>query len=150
VTEARNPQFKRTSPCACGCALVGIPRKNGHIRGCVCPPCRGGRNRRNGMTAQRNFQRAAGIKEAAWKGANGNEESWRDHLVWEHKRDGVNAKPVVGAYRRMVAQIEANRAIGDVRHPACGVTYAGMQLVIVSAATWESLIVPALDAMEDT
>jgi hypothetical protein len=102
------------------------------------------------MRSQRAFQRAAGIKEAAWRGANGNEESWRDHLVWEHKNDARHAKPVVTAYLGMITQINQARSLGDTRHPACGVSYKGCQLVVVSAETWEALIVPALDAMEGT
>ncbi len=142
-------QGPQKGECVCGCGKFGRPKKNGHVRGCApCKTCQGGRNRRNGMRRQREFQKAAGIKQASWRGANGNEESWRDAFRWEHKADNLSAKPVVNAWRRVFAQIEKNRTIGDPRPPAAGFTYEGVQLVVVEAETWKTHIAPLLAEAE--
>ncbi len=133
-------------PCECGCGSIGRPTKGtGHPRQCPCPRCRGGRNRRKGMAAQRKFQKAAGITTARFRGINGNEEGWRDYWAWEHK-EGAQVRPVITAYRRYRVQVEANRAIGDNRPVAIGATYDGVQLVIVTADDWARHVVPALEA----
>ncbi len=97
------------------------------------------------MTAQRQFQKAAGIKQARFRGINGNEEGWRDYFAWEHKA-GAQVRPVISAYRRCREQVEANRSIGDPRPVAIGVSYDHVQLVIVSAEDWASHVAPALEA----
>lgn len=136
------PDFKPMGECACGCGLEGYVKKNGHIkRLCRCRACLGGQNRKRGMTSQRQFQKIAGIKQAAWRGANGNEETWRDVFLWEHK-DGAQVRPVVTAYRRIRAQIEASRSIGDHRPAAAGVSADGMRLVILTAEDWATHVVP--------
>jgi hypothetical protein len=135
--------------CPCGhegCDKFGTPTKRiGHVRGCPCPKCRGGRNRRNGMRSQREFQKNAGIKQSAFRGAIGNEESWRDPFRWEHKADARHAKPVVTAWRNVHAQIEKNNVIGDPRPAAAGFTYDGVQLVVVDAETWRTRVAPLLE-----
>jgi len=130
--------------CLCGCGLFGKPNKIGHIRLCPCKRCQGARNRRNGMKRQREFQADAGIKQAGWRGANGNEESWRDPFRWEHKADLKHAKPVVTAWRNVRAQIEKNRTIGDPRPAAAGFTHDGVQLVVVEAETWKTYVAPLI------
>jgi hypothetical protein len=134
--------LKPVVPCACGCGLEGYAKKNGHVkRLCRCRACIGGQNRTRGMSSQRQFQKIAGIKQASWRGANGNEESWRDPFCWEHK-DGAQVRPVVTAYRRIRNQIEANRAIGDHRPAAVGVSVDGLRLVIVAAEDWAVHVAP--------
>jgi hypothetical protein len=135
-------------PCPCGldsCGRFGkLTKKVGHVRGCPCPRCRGGRNRQSGMRRQREFQKKAGIKQSAWRGANGNEESWRDPFRWEHKADLRFAKPVVTAWRNVKEQVEKNSVIGDPRPIAAGFTHDGVQLVVLDAETWRTVVVPLL------
>lgn len=132
-------------PCACGCGLTGSPKKNGHIkRSCKCISCRNGRNSKRGKRSQREFQKTAGIKQAAFRGANGNEESWRDHFRWEHK-DGAQVRPVVTAYLRCKTQADSSLAIGDPRPFALGVTVGKLRLVVIDAEDWNRHIVPLLD-----
>lgn len=131
--------------CSCGCQVVGSPKKDGHIkRLCRCPRCIGGQNRRRGIKRQREFQKAAGIKQAAFRGANGNEESWRDHFRWEHK-DGAQVRPVVTAYDKCKRQSDANLAIGDPRPFALGVSVGPRRLVVIEADVWARHIVPLLE-----
>jgi hypothetical protein len=146
VTDV-TPRLKADpAPCECGCEVVGRPTKGtGHVRGCSCPRCRGGRNRRKGMTAQRQFQKAAGIKQARFRGINGNEEGWRDYWAWEIK-SGSQVRPVITAYRKCRAQVEANRALGDNRPVAIGASYDGEEVVIVRASEWAKHVAPLLEA----
>jgi hypothetical protein len=144
VTDV-TPRLKADpAPCECGCGSIGRPTKTGHPRQCPCPRCRGGRNRRKGMTAQRRFQKAAGIKQARFRGINGNEEGWRDYFNWEHK-EGRQVGPVITAYRRCRKQVEANRARGDNRPIAVGASYDGEQVVIVRATDWATHVAPRLE-----
>lgn len=129
-------------PCACGCGLYGSAKKDGHIkRLCRCPRCIGGNNRRRGVKRQREFQKIAGIKQAAFRGANGNEESWRDYWRWEHK-DGAQVRPVVTAYDRCKAQSAVNHAYGDPRPFALGVSVGNRRLVVVEAEDWAKHVAP--------
>lgn len=59
-----HPTWNPGDPCPCGnpkcppsLKLVG---KNRHHRGCICPSCRGSRNRRRGQLGQRKTYRALG------------------------------------------------------------------------------------------
>lgn len=137
-------------PCPCGCGVVSVllrkPLANGelHVRGCKCRPHMGSRNRRSGMAAQRKFQKQAGIKQASWRGANGNEESWRDYWRFEVKSGG-QVRPAVTAYLRQRQQADANRPVGDVRPFAAGMTYSGTSIVCVSAADWAAHVAPLLE-----
>lgn len=133
--------------CPCGCGAHGTAKKkNGHVaRKCSCASCRNGNNRRRGMTAQRAFQKAAGIKQAVHRSINGNEEAWRDFFRWEHKADGRHAKPVVTSFLSMEAQANLAKAVGDPRPMAAGVTYNGVRLVIVRAEDWATHVAPRLD-----
>jgi hypothetical protein len=147
VSAQVEPRLKADpEPCPCGCGVVGRPTKGtGHPRNCACPRCRGGRNRRKGMTAQRQFQKAAGIKQARFRGINGNEEGWRDYWAWEIK-SGSQVRPVITAYRKCRAQVEANRALGDNRPVAIGASYDGEEVVIVRAEEWATHVAPMLEA----
>lgn len=137
-------------PCACGCSVEGTPKRKAskdslhHAHLCKCRSCIGTRNRRGGMKAQRKFQKEAKIKQAAWRGANGNEESWRDPFRWELK-SGAQVRPAVTAYLRQRQQAEANRPVGDVRPFAAGMSYSGTSIVCVSAADWASHVAPLLE-----
>lgn len=141
-----DPVFRVTADCVCGCGVHGSPKRSGHVkrqRLCRCPACVGGQNRRRGMSSQRKFQKAAGIRESAFRGANGNEESWRDAFRWEHK-DGAQVRPVATAYLRCRAQADQNLAYGDPRPFAMGVTVGGLRLVVVEADTWAAHVAPLL------
>ena len=136
------PDFRVTADCSCGCGIHGSPKKNGHVkRLCKCPACIGGQNRRRGIKRQREFQKVAGIKQAAFRGANGNEESWRDYWIWEHK-DGAQVRPVATAYLRCKAQAATNGAVGDPRPFALGVSVGNLRLVVVEAADWATHVAP--------
>lgn len=139
------PNFK--PPCPCGherCDRAGSPTsKTGHVRLCPCPRCGGSRNRRNGLNAQRDFARTAGIVRASFRGSNGNEEAWGDPLRWEHKA-GAQVRAVVTAYLKARKQSEASRAHGDHRPFALGVTVDDVRLVVLTAEDWGERIAPLL------
>lgn len=145
MTEVWSNHKPEKQPCGCGCGATGSPKKNGHIkRVCKCVSCRNGNNSRRGKGSQRTFQKVAGIKQARFRGLNGNEEAWRDYFRWEHK-DGAQVRPVVTAYLRCVKQIDANHAIGDPRPRAVGISCDGHRLVIVSAEDWGKHVAPRLN-----
>jgi hypothetical protein len=104
--------LKAKADCACGCGLFGTPRKRpeGHIRGCVCPRCRGQRNRAKGDAKARKARKALGIE-----GVNSrHEELWGGAIRLEVKA-GAQIKPVFTAYLRCEIQSEQHRPIGDPR-----------------------------------
>lgn len=48
-------------PCPCECGIIGWKlRRNGHVVGCKCRSCIGGRNRKKGQAAQAKAHRALG------------------------------------------------------------------------------------------
>jgi hypothetical protein len=104
--------LKAKADCVCGCGLFGTPRKRpeGHIRGCVCPRCRGQRNRAKGDAKARKARKALGIE-----GVNSrHEELWGGAIRLEVKA-GAQIKPVFTAYLRCEIQSEQHRPIGDPR-----------------------------------
>jgi hypothetical protein len=55
------PVWHPYDPCPCECGVIGWKlRKNGHVVGCSCRSCIGGRNRKKGQAAQAKAHRALG------------------------------------------------------------------------------------------
>jgi hypothetical protein len=113
-----------------------------------CRSCLGRRNRRKGQRAQRDFQKRAGLVRQQFRGADGNEEQWRDFFRWEHKSAGI-ARPVLTRFLAAEAQSEAARPIGDLRPFAAGFSQGGRSVVVVDADTWSRVIVPLLYGLEE-
>lgn len=134
--------------CPDGCGLFGRPvaRRKGHVRGCICVPCRNGRNSSQGKARHRRFAKNAGIRQGF--GGSSDEERWRDPFRWEIK-SGKQVDPVVTRYELARAQSELTRPVGDPRPFAMGVEPSAQgrpSLVLLDAEVWNGLIVPLLEA----
>lgn len=144
------PNFKVTVDCPCElptCTVHGLPLKSGHVRGCACRRCIGGRNRRQGVSRQRRFTKTAGIVQAKHRSQMGNEESFNDPWRWEIK-SGKQVDPILTRFLLARDQSEASRAIGDNRPFAMGVEPTEQRnpsLVIVTAEDWRRHIVPLIE-----
>lgn len=105
---------KGDCPCeAENCGLYGTIRKNGHVRGCRCKRCQGGRNRQAGLHKQRQAKKALGIPSNRFRTKDGNEENWLGAFRVEVKSGKMVGK--FAGYFRAEAQSENNRATGDTR-----------------------------------
>lgn len=96
-------------------------KENPHGRLCKCRSCIGRRNRRKGKAKQRPGRKALehiyGV-QAKWSGRNANEETW-DHLPLKvEAKSGKQVAPAARIIRLAENQIEATRAIGDIRPAA--------------------------------
>lgn len=134
--------------CPDGCGKFGRPLKtrSGHVRGCPCRPCLGGRSSKTGKSKHRLFTKRAGIVVGYRRSSD--EERWVDAFRWEIK-SGLKADPVVTAYENARAQSEETRAFGDPRPFAFGAvpTKSGRPwLVVIDADVWRELIVPLLES----
>lgn len=87
----------------------GVP----HVRGCKCPRCRGRRNRKSGLSAQRSAARSLGIPQLGPHLAS-DEELYPGELRVEVK-SGAQVRPMATAFEKARKQSEAARAVGDVR-----------------------------------
>lgn len=139
-------------PCECGCGAIGRPTKGtGHPRQCSCPRCRGGRNRKAGVSRQRKFAKTAGIPQPKHRSQLGNEESFADPFVrWEIK-SGAQVGPILTRFILARDQSEVSRAIGDHRFFAMGAEPTESRLpsvVLVDARDWATHVVPALEACQ--
>jgi hypothetical protein len=137
--------------CVCGCGLFGTVRKNpaGHIRGCTCPKCRGQRNRRKGLSKQREARKALGVAPSH-KFGDANEENWGDALFANEVKAGAQIGPAVTAWRRIEAQVQSNQtAVGSIKKPCRAILmpddWGKEGLVMVRLSTWTELIRPALE-----
>jgi len=144
-------EVARKADCACGCGLFGTVRKNpaGHIRGCTCPKCRGQRNRRKGLTKQRQARKALGVAPSH-KFGDANEENWGDAIFANEVKAGAQIKPAVTAWSRIEAQVLSNQtAIGSIKKPCRAILmpddWGKEGLVMVRLSTWSELIRPALE-----
>jgi hypothetical protein len=103
-------------------------KKNGHDFGCNCASCRGSRNRRKGLQAQRQAAKAAGVQSRR-RGDMSNEETYTrtglaEFFKLEHKY-GAMPKFFLDA----IKQIDTDRAIGDNRPSLVQVTPKGSTTV---------------------
>lgn len=140
--------------CPDGCGLYGTLTNNGHVRGCKGPPgepcrkCIGRRNRKKGTRKQRAAQRALGlVGPGSTLGAN-HEEHWRGNVRVEVKA-GVQTHPAVTAYRKMRAQSEASRPIGDNR-PFMGVAMPDGEpdgVVLIRLSELEAVALAIVDGL---
>lgn len=99
-------------PCVCGCGVVGMPTKKGHVRNCdrrKCASCRNRANRKGGMRKQRTGIRALGAPVGV-----GDEENIGGYLRTEVK-SGLIAQPVWTKFLASEKQSEQNRPVGDLR-----------------------------------
>lgn len=141
--------LKDKADCGCGCGLFGTIRPSGCVRGCKCRRCLGARNRRKGLTKQRQARKALGVAPSN-KFGDGNEENWGDALFANEVKAGAQIGPVVTAWTRIEAQVLRNQqAIGAIRKPARAVCmpdgWGQEGLVIIRLSTWSKLVRPALD-----
>lgn len=113
--------IKPVDDCECGdakCAKVGTlksPDRNGkrHVKGCVCIACRNRNNRKRGLSKQAAAAKRIGLATAKFLPSD--EEAFAGAFRWEHKATKAEAGPVWTAYRKVEAQSEAARPIGDHR-----------------------------------
>jgi hypothetical protein len=132
--------------CPDGCGKFGraIKSRSGHVRGCPCKPCLGGRNSKGGKARHRRFAKRAGLDVGRFNTSQ--EEAWRDPFRWEVK-SGAQIGPVLTAWRKARDQSELTRPIGDPRPFAFGVeplSASEPALVVLEAEVWRDLIVPLL------
>jgi len=134
--------------CPCGCGLFGTPKKNGCVRNCTCPRCRGRRNRAKGARKQKVAQKRLGVPQQ--KFGDHHEEGWADELFRNEVKAGKQVGPATTVWLRIEAQVDSNRPdFGDDGRPCRAVLMPdGMSdgLVMVRLSTWERLIRPAMDA----
>ena len=107
---------KPKGECGCGCGAFGTLKKPNRAgvrcvnRTCVCPSCRGKRNRTKGDRKAATARKALGAM-----GANSrHEEHWGGGLRIESKA-GAQVGPIFTRYLAAKTQSEASRAIGDNR-----------------------------------
>lgn len=125
--------------CPCGCAVFSVLKKNGHVRGCPCAKCRGGRNRQAGLKKQRIARRRAGVPDAKFHGQLGNEENWNGEWRVEVK-SGKQANPVATRFLLSETQASLAKAFGDPR-PFMAIFmpegWGNEGLVVVRLSDWE-------------
>lgn len=113
--------------CPCGteaCTQFGKPRgKRGHVNGCKCPPCLGGRNSRNGKARHRKIARQLGAVGSG-RGATSHEESWTLSWARLEVKTGFQAQPVLTRFVGARNQSEEQRPYGDAR-PFVAVFWTG-------------------------
>ena len=130
---------ERKGACVCGCETYGLKRKRpeGHVRGCPCPRCRGGRNRAKGDSKARKARRLMGLVGPNTR----HEEHLRGPVLTESKA-GKQVQPVWTRFQSARAQAEASRAVGDHRpfvflaHPDDTSEF----VICVSSRDWENVL----------
>lgn len=127
--------------CPCGCGLFGRPTRNGHVKGCSgtpgrpCRHCIGRRSRAKGKRKQRDARKALGIPGLSL-GVD-EEELWRGPIRVEVKAGHNDTMPIDTRYRKMRAQSEAARPVGDNRPFAAVAMPPGVSYGIVMIRTDE-------------
>lgn len=113
-----------------------------------CRSCLGRRNRRSGMTKQREARKSlealTGAQAARFSGQLGNEESWHGLPFRVEVKSGGVAKPVQTFYDNCEAQSTQNHAIGD-RRPfiAVAMPKGGRMFLVID----NELLVPFVEAV---
>lgn len=136
--QVPDPVFNERDECGCGCGETGSlkkPWRDGTRcvkNKCKCVKCRNGRNNRNGKRTQRAATKRLGLSHGQYAGAH--EEALQGPVVTEHKADARHAKPIATAYRRMRAQSDAARSIGDVRPFVASSTAPGSSQTLYTVA----------------
>lgn len=131
-----------------GCPAVGPPTSNGHPKGCgnSCPKCRGRRNRKKGLSKQREARKRLGV--APQKFGDSNEERWEDNVFANEVKAGLQVGAAGRWFLKAEAQAFANRADhGDRRLPARVTVmpdgWGREGIVMVRLSTWEQIVRPA-------
>ena len=135
--------------CPCGCGLFGNVIHDRHVRGCTCGACRGRRNRRKGLSKQREARKRLGVAPSH-KFGDANEENWGDALFANEVKAGQQIQPAVNAWLRIELQVQSNQiAVGSIKKPCRAVLmpddWGREGLVMVRLSTWEELVRPAMD-----
>lgn len=136
--------------CPCGCELFGNVTKGKHVRGCTCAACRGRRNRRKGLSKQREARKRLGVAPSN-KFGDANEENWGDSIFANEVKAGKQIAPAVTAWLRIETQVQSNQtAVGSIKKPARAVLmpdgWGKEGLVMVRLSTWQEWVLPAMDA----
>lgn len=141
------PRLRQLVECHDGCGRYGTANADGCVRGCPCPKARGRRNRRSGLSKQREARKALGVKPN--KFGDSNEENWSDALFATEVKSGAQCRPVLTAWLKAEAQIIANQPDHGLQHKVSRVVWmpAGMSdgLVTVRLSDYKALIRPALE-----
>jgi hypothetical protein len=129
---------------------LGSPARDGkrRIKGCGDPVARGKRNRRSGLSKQRNARKRLGVAPSH-KFGDANEENWQDDLFANEVKSGKQIQPAVTAWERIEAQVQKNQvAFGSWRKPARAVLmpdgWGKEGLVIMKLSAWEEVVLPAI------
>ena len=123
------------APCPCGNGETGGKlTRFGHVIGCICPSCRGRRNRRAGQRSQ-----AKGYHQLDGKRPNApTHEEWMDvselHVKWENK----HGEQIPASFRRFVELEWTRRALSQAeRSIPIGVqAYAAVRLDLGRGGTY--------------
>lgn len=141
MVDVADPVFKAQGPCGCGdesCTAWGTYKRDNNdgtrcvSRQCKCRRCRGRQNRKRGIDKQRKATKQLGLSHGQFAGTH--EEALQGPVVTEHKADARHAKPIATAYRRMRAQSDAARSIGDVRPFVASSTAPGSSQTLYTVA----------------
>lgn len=138
---------------AVGCPLfgtLGTPARDGsrRIKGCGDPVARGKRNRRAGLTKQRDARKRLGVAPSN-KFGDANEENWQDAVFANEVKSGKQVQPAVTLWNKIEAQIRKNQSdFGSLRKPPRAVLmpegWGKEGLVVMRLSTWEEIVLPAM------
>lgn len=136
-----------------GCPLfgtLGVPARDGtrRIKGCGDPVARGKRNRRSGLSKQRNARKRLGVAPSH-KFGDANEENWQDGVFANEVKSGKQVQTAVTLWNKIDEQVQRNQShFGSLRKPTRAVLmpdgWGKDGLVIVKLSTWEDVILPAM------
>lgn len=137
------PIPKNTRPWVCQKGNEDCTRKD------PCPSCRGRRSRREGLKKQRLAKKLVGVPDSKFRGADGNEENWKDPVLrWEVKA-GAQVGAIATKYLAVEGQSNKSRATGDTRpvaFAAMPVGWGSDGLVILRLSAFREIVEAARQA----
>lgn len=129
---------------------LGVPARDGtrRIKGCGDPVARGKRNRRSGLSKQRDARKRLGVAPSNRFG-DANEENWQDGVFANEVKSGKQVQPAVTIWNRIEEQILRNQShFGSLRKPARAILmpegWGKEGLVMMKLSTWEETVLPAM------
>jgi hypothetical protein len=129
---------------------LGTPARDGtrRIKGCGDPVARGRRNRRGGLTKQREARKRLGVAPSN-KFGDANEENWQDSIFANEVKSGKQIQTAVTVWNRIEEQVLGNQShFGSLRKPARAILmpegWGKEGLVMMRLSTWEDVVLPAM------
>jgi hypothetical protein len=129
---------------------LGTPARDGtrRIKGCGDPVARGKRNRRSGLSKQRDARKRLGVAPSH-KFGDANEENWQDGIFANEVKSGKQVQPAVTLWNKIHEQVVRNQSdFGSLRKPTRAILmpegWGKEGLVVIQLSTWEEIILPAM------